>query len=105
MADKSNDKQHRDPVVNERVQELTWALMDEQISSDEMRLLDNLLLSDNVARDTYIGCVQLHTDLLYHFREPAEKNAPRTGKSLVLGFLNEGVPGVGLESPPSGERK
>ena len=89
MADKSKNAPHRDPVLNERVQELTWALVDEQITDDEVRLLDNLLLSDDVARQTYIDCVQLHSDLMYHFREPAEKSTTRTGKSLVLGFLNE----------------
>src|SRR5262245_30023115 len=92
MADNSKNLPQRDPVVGERVQELTWALVDEQISDDEMRLLDNLLLSDDEARQTYVDCVQLHTDLMYHFREPSEKNSPRTGKSLVLGFLNESVP-------------
>ena len=97
MADRS---EHRDPVVNERVQELTWALMDEQINDDEMRLLENLLLSDESARQTYIDCVQLHTDLARHFCQPAEPTAPRTGKSLVLGFLNDEGSGVGLVSPP-----
>jgi hypothetical protein len=111
MADESKNTRHseqapparqdRDPVVNERVQELTWALVDEQISEDEMRLLDNLLLSDEEARQTYIGCVQLHTDLMHHFRQPAEPTTTRTGKSLVLGFLSEDVSGVGLQSPPS----
>jgi hypothetical protein len=86
MADKSKNTPPCDPVVNERVQELTWALVDEQISDDEMGLLDNLLLSDDEARQTYIGCVQLHADLVSHYRKPAEQTAPRTGKSLVLGF-------------------
>ena len=64
-------KHDRDPVVLERVQELTWALVDEQITDDEMRLLDNLLLSDDEARGTYIGCMQLHTDLMDHFAASA----------------------------------
>src|SRR5262245_21239617 len=103
MADESKSTPHHDSVVNERVQELTWSLVDEQISDDEMRLLDNLLLSDDDARQTYIGCIQLHTDLAQHFGQPTEKGTPRTGKSLVLGFLNEGTSGVGLESPPTGD--
>lgn len=90
-----------DPVVSERVQELTWALMDEQINDDEVRLLDNLLLSDDQARETYIGCVQLHADLAQHFRQPTGQTPTRTGKSLVLGFLNEGAAGMELGAPPS----
>lgn len=88
-------------VVNERVQELSWALVDEQISDDEVHLLDNLLLSDASARKTYIGCMQLHSDLIHYFRKPPQNPPTRTGKSLVLGFLNEGGSGVELQSPPS----
>jgi hypothetical protein len=77
MADKS-------PVV-ERVQELTWALLDEDINEDEISLLDTLLISDDKARERYIECVQLHCDLLAHF---AEEPAKATGsRPPVLSFL------------------
>lgn len=83
--------------IQERVQELTWAAIDDQISSDEMRLLDTLLLSDDAARKTYIGCVQLHTDLVQHFSPepvgPANAN--------VLGFLQGMTPPLGV--PPTTE--
>ena len=92
-----------DPVVRERVQELTWALLDEQILDDEMKLLDNLLLSDDSARDTYIQCVQLHTDLMQYHRQPMPQATSRTGKSLVLGFLSDSLPAMTVESPPSGD--
>ena len=97
-------KHDRDPVVLERVQELTWAILDEQISADEMRLLDNLLLSDDEARRTYIGCMQLHTDLLEHFRKPAAAADTTSTKSPVLGFLGDGLPGAALESPNEGAK-
>jgi hypothetical protein len=106
MADELKNKWQSnpsDPVVEERVQELTWALVDEQISDDELRLLDNLLLSDEEARHTYVACVQMHADLAEYFRQPVEQTPTRTGKSLVLGFLNESVPDIGLQSPPSGD--
>jgi hypothetical protein len=93
-----------DSVIQERVQELTWALLDEQISEDEFRLLDNLLLSDDKARETYTACVQLHADLMAHFVTPAEKKAGSTvgSKSSVLGFLNADLP-FGLQSPSAEE--
>ena len=53
--------------VLDRVQELTWALLDEQITDDEMMLLETLLLADEAARRRYLECVQLHTDLLAHY--------------------------------------
>lgn len=91
----------RDSVVVERVAELTWALLDEQITADEMRLLDNLLLSGDDARRTYLDCVQLHTDLTFELREPMPAGGTRTGKSLVLGFLSETVPGTSVAVPSS----
>jgi hypothetical protein len=97
----SSDVNSRDPLVNERVQELTWALVDEQISDDEMRVLDNLLLGDEYARQTYLKCVQLHAGLLDYFREPTAATTTPTGGSQVLGFLSDGGSEGGLAAPPS----
>jgi hypothetical protein len=89
-----------DRAVPERVQELTWALLDEQITDDEKSLLENALLSDVQAREAYIGCVQLHADLIAHFAENATPPAMASSKSPVLGFLNAGLPPLGLQSNP-----
>jgi hypothetical protein len=80
----------QDATIRERVQELTWALVDEQIDHDEMQFLEGLLLSDDHARHTYIDCVQLHTDLMSHFAKK-DPVAPE-GKAPVLGFLGGLVP-------------
>lgn len=79
-----------DATVQERVQELSWALFDEQINDDDLRLLENLLLSDDKARKTYVDCVQLHTDLAAHFAKPAA--ADQDAKTPVLGFLGSAFP-------------
>lgn len=78
------------------VQELTWALIDDQINHDEFQLLDSMLLSDDAARVEYLHCVQLHTDLMAHFAKPAAETA--AGKSPVLSFLSEGVPPLDVQS-------
>jgi hypothetical protein len=83
-----------DSTVQERVEELTWAMVDEQIRDDELRLLDTLLLSDDAARETYLGCVQLHVDLM-HFFAKQEANARPDGKSPALGFLGDVFPSTG----------
>jgi hypothetical protein len=83
---------------------LTWALVDDEINDDETRLLENLLLSDDQARRTYIGCLQLHTDLTIHFRAPAAAAGAAT-KLPVLGFLNAEVPAVGIEFPSAEDAK
>jgi hypothetical protein len=92
-----------DSVISDRVQELTWALLDEQINDDEFMLLDNLLLADDKARDTYLGCTRLHADLMAHFAVPAGAAGGKAGGgSQILGFLNSNV-GLGLQSPSTEE--
>jgi hypothetical protein len=92
-----------DRLIPDRVQELTWALLDEQINEDEFILLDNLLLSDEKARESYIGCVQLHTDLMAHFALPPADTGSKVGsESQILGFLNPSTP-LGFQSPSAEE--
>ena len=88
-----------DRVISDRIQELTWALLDEQINDDEFILLDNLLLSDEKARGTYLGCTQLHADLMAHFAVPAGATGSKAESgSQILGFLNaDGA--LGIQSP------
>jgi len=95
-----------DSTVRERVQELTSALVDEQITDDEMTLLENLLLSDDQARKRYIDCMQLHADLMLHYAKPAAAASTKgSAKSPVLGFLNAGMPPLGFDFPPAGATK
>ena len=94
-----------EPIVRERVQELTWALLDEQITDDEMSLLDNLLLSDDAARKRYVECVQLHVGLISHYAKPTEKTGAVGARSPVLGFLNAGTPPLGFDLPSAEDLK
>jgi hypothetical protein len=95
-----------DVTVLERVQELTWALVDEQITDDELSLLDSLLLSDDKARARYVECVQLHAALTMHYATGAKAAGATSGsKSPVLGFLNAGIPSMGFELPPAEDLK
>jgi hypothetical protein len=78
-------------------------LLDEQINDDEFMLLDNLLLSDEKARGSYIGCIQLHTDLMSHFAALPGKPGSKLGSgSQILGFLNSDAP-LGFQSPSAEE--
>jgi hypothetical protein len=49
------------------VQALTWALVDEQATDDQIRRLEEMLLEDGEARRVYITCMQMHADLRYLF--------------------------------------
>lgn len=75
-----------DATIRERVQELTWALLDEEITDDEKSLLDTLLLSDDNARRCYLECVMLHADLLTHYAaKPATAGARAETVLSLLG--------------------
>ena len=77
-----------DAKVQDRVQELTWALLDERISENEIVQLNQLLLGNDKSRDTYIQCVQLHADLHARFTGSRHLDgATPPVKSPVLGFL------------------
>ena len=97
----SNTPRRDDPelAVLERVQELTWALLDDVISDDEVSLLDTLLLTGESARTRYIECVQLHSDLMGHFAKPSELASKSDEKSQVLSFLNAGISSVEARAP------
>lgn len=47
------------------VQELVWALIDEQATDTQVARLEQLLLENDEARRTYVMCMQMHADL--HF--------------------------------------
>jgi hypothetical protein len=49
------------------VQELTWALVDEMADERDMARLEQLLLDHDEARQTYVLCMQMHSDLHFLF--------------------------------------
>jgi hypothetical protein len=110
MADETEDLMFDDearegghPRPHDPVEVLTWALLDDQITQDEIGLLDTLLLSDEAARGSYLECVQLHTDLLFHFSDQQKVGSGAAAtKSPILGFLNEGTLPFTVQ-PPNAE--
>jgi hypothetical protein len=93
MASQPNN--HTDDGALDRVQQLTWALLDEQISDDEFAQLNSTLLRDDKSRESYLNCVQLHADLMAHFAAPSERSGKRAG-TQILGL---DMPGLGFQSP------
>jgi hypothetical protein len=51
--------------VEDEVQELVWALVDECATDTQVRRLEELLLENEQARRIYVMCMQMHADL--HF--------------------------------------
>jgi len=88
-----------DGILDERVQELTWALLDEYASDDDIALLDSLLVSDDKARYTYVGCVQLHSELFSHFALQPQDSGKSANRSAVLSCLDGGLSTLAQSTP------
>ncbi len=61
------DTTSKDSPLTE-VQELTWALLDQQISESDFKQLEKVLREDEEARRLYVQCVQIHVDLQQWFK-------------------------------------
>jgi hypothetical protein len=72
----------------DRVRELTWAMVDDFITDAEWSELQQHLNNSAEARLAYIEAIQLHSDLLYHFKEPPLSDS-ESNTSSVLGFLGD----------------
>ena len=72
---------------SERVRELTWAMVDEQIEDNQWSELQKLLTDNTAARLAYIEAIQLHTDLLFHFRDPQTDESTKKQETPILGSL------------------
>ena len=80
----------------DRVHELSWGVLDGTLNGEEKAELEDLLVHDPAARESYARCAQLHAELAFFF---APGRTPGTSsKSPILGFLSEGVPNLGLPS-------
>lgn len=86
----------------DRVQELTWSLLDEDISDEEFEQLSRALLRDDKSSNSYIGCVQLHTDLLEHFGGRAASTKKPANGPQILGLPGGDLP-FGLQSSSAEE--
>lgn len=70
--------------IESETQRLTWELLDDRIAEKRQTRLESLLVKSDVARRTYVFCVQLHVDLLYYFAEEHARKHPRAKKHFIL---------------------
>jgi hypothetical protein len=90
-----------DAAVLDQVQELTWALLDDNASEGEVSRLEGLLASSDSARQDYLRCVELHVGLHEHFAGAAAsgEKPQSAAKSPILGFLNSGSLPIDVNVP------
>ena len=73
------------------VQDLIWALLDQQISDSDFKQLEAMLHEDEEARRLYVQCVQIHVDLQQWFSgNPATAPHLPAGAALDLPLLDGG---------------
>lgn len=84
----------------ERVRELTWALVDERIENAQWSELQKLLTDSVDARGAYIEAIQLHSDLLFHFKNQQANDAKQEKETPILGSLESkdaiAAPAIGI---------
>ncbi len=49
--------------LKREVQDLVWAVVDEYATESQVRRLEQLVLTNEEARRTYVTCMQMHADL------------------------------------------
>jgi hypothetical protein len=82
------------------VQELTWAIVDEQATDRQVRRLEELLLDNADARQIYISCMHMHTDL--HHLLNGNRPLPIPVQKAVESQRRKSVENA---SPPKNARK
>jgi hypothetical protein len=75
FMDETND-------LSSEVQELVWAMLDEQATDDQLHRLERLLVEDPEARRIYVMCMQMHADLHHLFRDSVPRLPPAVEKAM-----------------------
>ena len=63
--DKRNLSVEKTTELKTEVQDLTWAMIDEQATESQLRRLGDLLRTRPEARQVYVTCMQMHADLYF----------------------------------------
>ena len=53
----------------EELENLIWALIDDQLTTQEVERIEAMLTGDDSMRQHYVRCMQLHADLHWHHRK------------------------------------
>ncbi|MEX0867619.1 MAG: hypothetical protein WD030_09690 [Pirellulales bacterium] len=88
-------------LLLERVEELTWALVDDHIDEAEIAQLETLLLENESARKTYVECMQMHADLHFMFNQKAGATV-RSGSSRLPAAVVNALPMASAAMPIPG---
>ena len=64
----------------EELDQLVWALLDDQLTSSEIERLEQMLIGDEDLRKHYVRCMQLHADLHTMFYQAKERAAESVAK-------------------------
>jgi hypothetical protein len=91
-----------DTALVDEVQELVWALVDEQISAAQIARLERLVADEPRARTAYIRCMATHAELQTHFATFGLAAASDPPPPLIPRLVMDGLAGSELHPPVSG---
>jgi len=80
--------------LDDEVQELVWALVDDHATDEQVRRLEQMLLNSGEAREIYIKCMKLHADLHTFFR------AENEGAAKPIAPIIDSLPPIGTTITP-----
>lgn len=86
----------------EQVEELTWALVDDHIDAAQLAELEKLLLDNEVARKTYVECMQMHADLHFMFNQNAKRGVTGSSSSRLPSAVVNALPLASSQMPIPG---
>src|SRR5690606_1922194 len=66
------------------LRELTWRLVDDEIDEPQFRRLESSLLQSEEARQVYVECIWLHSELLFYFRKNDQAKPTRLANDPLL---------------------
>jgi len=76
-------------LLLDRAEKLIWSLLDDQITEEDVKRLEELIQKNDCVRFRYLECVQIHADLFAHYKAGPAAPTPVQSpvQSPVLGTL------------------
>lgn len=84
----------------DEAEQMIWALLDDEITDQDVMKLETMLADNEAVRQRYIECTQLHVDLKEHFAPNASTNIPASdGSGIISKLIAEHMPTPGINPP------
>lgn len=84
----------------DEAEQMIWALLDDEITDQDVKKLETMLADNETVRQRYIECTQLHVDLKEHFGPNTSTDIPASnGSGIISKLIAEHLPTPGINPP------